>query len=132
MTPNPMPSATPNSCWADADGTVQESEKVNPGTNSKMALDSSGNPHIVFEDADEIYYLFWNGSDWADADGTGRESSRVSFHVNNSFDPAITVDSSGRPNIAWNGGFNIGWQNVYFLRYNGVSWVDVDGIGVEK
>jgi len=132
MTPNPMPSATPNNCWADADGAAQESVKVSPGANSKMALDSAGNPHIVFEDADEIYYLFWNGSAWTDADGAGRESSRVSIHVNNSFDPAIIIDSFGRPNIAWNGGLYEGWQQIYFLKYNGTSWVDVDGTGVEK
>jgi len=132
MTPNPMPSATPNNCWADADGTAQESVKVNPGTNSEMALDQSGNPHIVYEDAGEIYYLFWNGTAWTDADGAGRESSMVSVHEDNSFDPSITIDSSGRPHIAWNGGLFIGWQQIYYLKHNGTSWVDADGTGVEK
>ncbi|MBN2754867.1 MAG: hypothetical protein JXR81_08415 [Candidatus Goldbacteria bacterium] len=132
MTPNPQPSATPNSCWADADGTAQESVKVSPGTNSKMALDQPGNPHIVYEDAGEIYYLFWNGTQWTDADGSGTESAMISVHEDKSFDPALYLDSSGRPNIAWNGGLYEGWQQIYFLKYNGFSWVDADGSGVEK
>src|ERR1035437_4755870 len=60
---------------------------------------------------------------WADADGTGAEDDPVSSGSK----PVMKLDSSGRPHMAWvyNG-------SLYYMKWNGVQWVDADGSGTES
>jgi hypothetical protein len=60
--------------WVDADGWGQESINISnntgPSEYPSLCLDSSGNPHIAWQNYDyisgnnEIYYLKWNGMAW--------------------------------------------------------------------
>ncbi|MFH1958502.1 MAG: Ig-like domain-containing protein [bacterium] len=128
--------------WVDADGTGQES--VNIFNNSRSSekpslyLDSSGHPGIAWENStssiyDEIFYLKWNGSEWVDADGSGQESVNVSSNSTGSNTPSLYMDSSGKPHIAWEESPPFpGGCEIYYLKWDGSSWVDADGSGQES
>jgi len=127
------------SAWVDADGSGQESINIsnNSGTSysPSLYLDGTGNPHIAWYDDTsgnaEIYYLKWNGSAWVDADGTGAESVKISHNSGSSGSPSLYLDTSGSPRIAW-GDRTPGNYEIYYLKWNGSAWVDVDGSGQES
>jgi len=128
--------------WVDADGLGQESINIskNPGPSqyASLRLDSSGNPHIAWHDYDsisgsnEIYYLKWDGTAWVDADGSGQESINISKTIRSSFYPSLYLDSSDKPHIAWKDYISDNNYDIYYLKWNGTAWVDVDGSGRES
>jgi len=130
MTINPQPSATPNICWSDADGAGRDTKKVSRGTQSDMALDNAGNPMLAYMDSGDIYFSKWNGG-WSGAAGVSG-GDRISYMVDNGFSPSIASGAAGRPCVVWAGGLTIGWQNLFYLEWNGSAWVDADGTGVES
>jgi|DewCreStandDraft_4_1066084.scaffolds.fasta_scaffold11836_3 hypothetical protein len=114
--------------WVDADGIGQESISVaNTGFaySSSLQLDNNGYPHIAWVN-NNVYYLKWNGSEWVDADGIGRESIIVSNNAGFLDSLSLQLDNNGYPHIAW------AYNNIYYLKWNGSEWVDVDGIGQES
>jgi len=128
------------SVWVDADGSGQES--INVSNNSggsnlcSLRLDSSGNPHIAWQDSTleeklDIYYLRWNGSAWVDADGSGRESVRIFSSPANSFVPSLYLDSNNNAHVTWMD-FSAGGGDIYYLRWNGAAWRDADGSGTDN
>jgi hypothetical protein len=130
--------------WVDADGSGQESINISktegPYAQSQypsLCIDSSGNPHIAWHDLifanNEIYYLKWNGSEWVDVKGSsGQESKNISNTTNSSYYPSLSLDSSGNPHIAWKDYISGENYDIYYLRWNGWEWVDVDGSGRES
>ncbi|MCJ7645962.1 T9SS type A sorting domain-containing protein, partial [bacterium] len=124
--------------WVDADGSagresINISNTVGESRNPSLCLDSSGNPHIAWDNYVsgnyEIYYLKWNGSAWVDTNGSsGKEAINVSNNRGNSGYPSLCLDSSDNPHIAW---FDRtpGSPEIYYLKWNGTAWVDVDGVG---
>jgi len=124
--------------WVDADGSGQESINVSnrneDSRNPSLCLDSLGNPHIAWDQSGtgnyEIYYLKWNGTAWVDADGSGQESINVSNNAGDSGYPSLCLDSLDNPYIAWFD-HTLGRQ-IYYLKWNGKAWVDVDGSGQES
>jgi hypothetical protein len=133
--------------WVDADGSGQESACVYSTTATlyylTMKVDSSQSPHIAWTDNHlygsygyDVYYLRWSGSAWTDADGTGQESANMSLTADGSYFgwcsvPSLGTDTTCRPHIAWycnDTGLGQGW----YLRWNGVAWVDLDGSGRES
>jgi len=129
--------------WVDADGSGRESINVSKNSgqsrNPSLRLDSSGNPHIAWDNigsgAYDIYYLEWNGSEWVDADGSGQESINVSKTSGlDSGNPSLYLDTSGNPHIAWfeRVSVNNTTHDIYYLKWNGAAWVDVDGSGQES
>jgi len=123
--------------WVDTDGSGQEAINIsgNSGNSTypSLSVDNSGNPHITWEDnssgIDDIYYLKWNGAAWVDADGSGRESIKIS-NTGSSYRPSLCLDGSGNPHIAWKD-YSPGNYDIYYLKWNGVEWVDADGSGQE-
>ena len=65
-----------------------------------LAVDSSGNPYVVWEDdasgKEEIYYRksMDGGTTWA-------ASQRLTWNSGYSFGPAIAIDSPGFPHVLW-------------------------------
>ena len=121
--------------WVDADGVGQGEIKVlDTALTSETAwlcLDSSGNPHVAWTDSTpgnmEVFYLSWDGTSWVDADGVGQGQVNVSNDSTLSRWPALQLDSSGNPHIAWcsSGPAN----DIYYLKWDGSAWVDADGVG---
>jgi hypothetical protein len=55
---------------------------------------------------------------WVDVDGSGYESKFAAYGQ----DPDVAFDSAGRPNLVWDSN-----GHVYFMKWDGSSWVDVGG-----
>ncbi|MFH1282202.1 MAG: hypothetical protein ABII27_00880, partial [bacterium] len=88
-------------------------------------------PHVVWCTNWEICYLKWNGTSWVDADGSGQESINISNNSGDSVEPSLYLDNSGNPYVVWRD-FTSGNAEIYYLRWNGTSWVDADGTGQES
>ncbi len=86
----------------------------NNGWQNSIALDSSGNPHISYEDRGDpshLKYAYWNGSSWNIS--TVAEMSGIYWEHRLT---SIAVDSNDRPHIAY-------YQDGYkYLTWNGSSW----------
>jgi hypothetical protein len=86
-----------------------------------LALDSSGNPVVSWEEYDgtsyNIYVKRWNGSSWVQV-GT--------FLDQGAFDPSLALDSSGNPLVSW-----FEWdgtsRNIYVKRWTGTAWEPLGG-----
>jgi len=127
ITPTPS-----NPCWVDADGIGQESKIISPGKKPSLNLDISGNPHIAWQSDDGINYLHWNGIAFVDADGTGQEGKKISYTISNCRSPSLCFDSTNKPCIAFIGGLFTGWESIYYFKWNGNYWADIDGTGNES
>ena len=72
---------------------------------------------------------------WVDVDGVGQESKQVpigvSLSTTDNFVCDISVDSSGYPHIVYEG-LTGTTTNIYYIQWNGTSWVDADGTGQES
>jgi len=83
-----------------------------------IALDSAGNPHIVWYDDrpgnTEIYYKKFDGSSWG-------PDTRLTADPGASEFPAIAIDSFDRIHVVW-GDSRDGGREVYYKMYNGSSW----------
>ena len=145
-----LPMFIPNPAWApwvpikgcDFDSEPVRKIEGEPGLIS-LCLDSNDFPHIAWTEKNEfgqreMYYLKWNGSSWVDIDGSGQDTVKF-FNLGSlvgSFN--MCLDSAGRPHIAWDGGwitegdYPFCASEVYYLRWNGSQWVDVDGSGQES
>ena len=97
-----------------------------------VCVDTLGNPHVTWSDGPdanrEIYYLRYNGSAWVDATGSGVSQINISNTPLYSAWPKMALDSFNRPHIVWEDD-DAGGQNIYYLHWNGSSWVDVTGSG---
>ena len=134
MTVTPYPTAYAgfyNPCWVDADLIGAESRVIAAGEKPSLAFDASGMPHIAWSSYGRIYYLRWNGSTWVDADGTGTESSMISGFSVNCTDAVLKLDGAGMPAVAWLAGHD-GWRTAYYLKWNGSSWTDCEGTGIDE
>jgi hypothetical protein len=102
-----------------------------PAYNPSLAVDSSGNPIISWDEYDptsnsqNVYVKRWNGSSWSQLGG----ALDVDVNQAASFS-SLTVDSAGNPTVSWLEG-----TNLYVKRWNGTSWVQLGGalnIGVPQ
>ena len=125
--------------WVDADGVGQGDINVsNTADNSlwpSLCLDTSGNAHIAWGGglfSFEIRYLKWNGAAWVDVDGTGLGDVAVYGGITGNSSPSLVLDSMGNPQIAWVQATMIFTSNACFLKWDGTSWVDADGVGQES
>lgn len=87
-----------------------------------MRLDSLGRPYIVSTNHtdspfdDDLVLVKWNGTDW--------ETEKILEDP--SYSPAIALDSSDRPHIAFETG-----SSIYYTKWNGSAWelTPVDTVG---
>jgi hypothetical protein len=64
-------------------------------TNTGLALDSNGNPHIAYSVKDSLMYASWTGTNWTTQT---IDSSTVANSINS---PSLALDSAGNPHIAY-------------------------------
>lgn len=124
--------------WVNASGAVLTSSNGNMSNNSgdsvnpSLALDSSDNPCIAWQDDTsgnfEIFYARWNGTSWINVSGTTLTTTNgnMSNSSGASLNPCLVFDSNNRPHIAW-GDSTSGNQNIFYASWDGSSWVDVSG-----
>ncbi len=93
-----------------------------------LALDSSGNPVVAWSDYlsgnYEIYVKRFDGSFWVDVGSESSTNGGISDNSGNSYSPALFLDSSGNPVVAWYDDTSGNWE-IYIRRFNGTAWVDV-------
>ena len=129
--------------WVDADGTGTGESNVsnssNISTDPDIEIDAMDNPHIVYSEANgiiapnEIYYIKWDSSAWVDISGSGLAGINISNDTYNSVTPDLDIDAFGYSHVAWLSDINLPGaynRDVYYLKYNGSAWVDVDGTGI--
>jgi hypothetical protein len=114
-----------HAAWVDADGVGQESSNISQTITSsfwgRIITDQSNNPHIVWLDNNDVYYLHWNGSAWVDVTGSsGRGAVNVSNTGIAGTGPVISLDA-GVPYISWGES-----SGEYCQKWNGSAWVGMD------
>jgi hypothetical protein len=88
-------------------------ERFAGGTESALALDSNGNPHIAYRDPEfnDLKYAKWNGTQW--------NIELVDSQGKCGYSPILVLDSSGNPHIIYQDNTN------YILKYakwSGTQW----------
>jgi hypothetical protein len=95
--------------------------------NPSLALDSSGNPVVSWQERDGISYSIyvkrWNGTIWMPV---GTTSLDIDFFKDAQL-PSLAIDSSGNPVVSWFEDDGISY-NIYVKRWNGSSWVQLGTI----
>ena len=76
----------------------------------------------TFFNPQQIYLAWWNGSSWASLGGskTGDGLSKVPF-PGDANSPALALQASGYPAVAWDDDRGTSASNVYYRAYDGVS-----------
>lgn len=141
--------------WVTVTGVVQDTAYNDP-LGSKLlvgyeygpslAMDTKGNPHIVFEnlvdngDVPEVYYVEWNSisSKWVTATGVEYipgTTNPITSKLNVSYTSARSSNAKlvmgnetpQRPHIVW-GEDVTGWDSgqIYYRWWNGTAWVDIN------
>ena len=89
-----------------------------------LVLDSSGKPVVAWTESDgtsyNIYVKRWDGTAWQQVGATFLDANPDQ----NAREPAIALDSSGKPVVAWtetDGTSN----NIYVKRWDGTAWQQV-------
>ncbi len=119
--------------WVDADGTGTESVKISVDGNycelQGVAMGADDVPHILYEQGQNLIHLKKTGTVFTDADGTGRESEIISSGFLT--DGASLAVHDNMPYVAF-GDYSSGYADIHFMKYTGLGWADVDGIGLES
>jgi hypothetical protein len=108
-------------------GSFLDFDSFRLSTNPSLALDSSGNPVVSWQESDgtssNIYVKRWNGSAWVLVGttfldvNTNRDASK----------PSLALDSSGNPVIAWHEHDGTSTK-IYVKKYITNSWQDMGGM----
>jgi len=72
----------------------------------------------------EIYVRRWNGSSWEEVGSGSATGGGISNNSGNSYEASIAIAPDGTPYVAW-WDFSSGWSEIYVLRWDGSSWVEV-------
>ncbi len=116
------------SLWVELGGSADGGGISNTSADSELpalALDSSGNPVVVWYETvsgyKEIYLRRWNGNTWeelgASASGGGISNTSADSEL-----PALALDSSGNPVVAW-----LEEDLIYLRRWSGSTWEELGG-----
>ncbi|MFH0830479.1 MAG: cell wall-binding repeat-containing protein [Parcubacteria group bacterium] len=106
------------------------SSNAGSSTVPAIALDASDRPIVAWQDAtpgnDDILLSRWNGTNWVNMSGA-IGSDNISSDPLGSGQPSLTLDSSGRPAVAW---FNhtAGSPDIMISHWDGANWVDMLGV----
>lgn len=100
----------------------------------RIKIDSKGYPNIVWVESIagnwDICYVRWNGSNWVNIQGLIYNpvlyNANVSNTVTMSIFPELALDSNDYPNICWSEGTSMNTTDVWFVKWNGTSWVNVN------
>jgi hypothetical protein len=110
----------------DAVGSILDGVATNDATRPSLALNSSGNPVVAWQETNgtstsrNVVVKAWDGvSSW-----TSLGTVDLSLSQDASL-PSLAIDASNRPVIAWKekiGSVSVLNYNIYVKRWNGTSW----------
>ena len=107
--------------WNQLGATFLDANSNRDAENPSLALDSGGNPTVVWHETDaiskNIYVKKWNGTAWALIGATFLDAN-LNLNAEN---PSLALDSSGSPTVAWHeqDGTSL---NIYVKKWNGAAW----------
>ena len=108
--------------WVDVGGRLN-AETVSNAYHPSLALDSSGNPVVAWEEfanaSQHIYVKRWTGSAWVEY-AAGPLDVNV---VYDAYEPSLALDSNNNPVVSWYEELGGNSLNVYVKRWNGTAWV---------
>ena len=126
--------AVANAGWAEMGaGSASGGGISNNSTSSyspSVAIGPNGMPVVAWYDGTypgnrEIFVRRWNGSAWVEMAGSA-SGGGISNTSGSSLSPAIAVDSSNMPVVAWQDNSD-GDSEIYVRRWNGSIWVEMSG-----
>ncbi|MBM4084320.1 MAG: choice-of-anchor D domain-containing protein, partial [Planctomycetes bacterium] len=95
-----------------------------------IQIGSDGRPVVAWSDGTdgdyEIYVRKWNQvtSLWEELGANSATGSGISSNQGDSSNPTVTLDSNGRPIVAWSD-LSGGDAEIYVKRWDGTSWVEM-------
>ncbi len=104
------------SAWSNLGGSETVASVGGTGYDGDIAIDSSGNPHVVWIGATSDYphHRYWNGSSWANYSGNDYIVADASTF------PRIELDSNDDAHVVWDTATN----SFEYYYVSGGSWVD--------
>ena len=105
---------------------VNISNNAGGSTSPDMAIGPDGKIHVVWEDYTRLGSLFWKDILYAYYDGIEwSEPEQVSaMDTTYSFDPAVAVDSLGRPHVVWNHRAIFPDADAYYSYKTATGWTE--------
>jgi len=103
--------------WQQVGATFLDANTNKSAYEPSIALDSSGKPIVAWDEADgtsdNIYVKRWDGTTWQQVGATFLDANTNKY----ARDPAIALDSSGKPVVAWTEDDSTS-NNIYVKRLN--------------
>ncbi len=130
-----------NAIWVDAYGSFRSQELVdqtvmNPDFVPVLELDQADNANIMFSRSTSptysMYYKKWDGASWVDINGgtTGYKLMDSTYYIEAG---SIKFDANGHPNVTYTQQIDNQYNfELFFMKWDGGTWVDVDGSGIES
>ncbi len=107
-------------------GGISDTASVSDGP--ALAIEGGGNPYVAWSDNSSgqftIFVRFWNGFEWRELAGSA--TAGISSGSGQSVNPSIALSPTGKPYVAWQD-TNSGNVEIYFKRWTGTSWEELDG-----
>ncbi len=114
------------STWQTVGNQAINLDQTKEAKDPTLALDSSGNPFVAWventnDPANPVKNVFvkrWTGASWVlvGAGTVNQDATKAAYT------PALTLDSSGNPVLAWSEIVGTATQNVFVKRWNGSIW----------
>ncbi len=124
------------STWQTVGNNAVNIDLDKEATNPALSLDSSGNPFVAWveignDPANPVKNVFvkrWTGASWVlvGAGTVNQDATKAAYT------PALALDSSGNPVLAWGENVGTSIQNVFVKRWNGSIWTPVGASAVNN
>jgi hypothetical protein len=129
----------PNDMIQPENVNISSNEGDSFSTKYSLALDKAGNPNVCWDDStsgnNEVCFVKWNGDGWVNIKGEPypENPAIVSMTETSSENPVIVLDpATDYPRIAWIEYLTDENKDIFYVAWNGKSWVNAKGMDYPK
>ena len=121
------------SSWTGVGGSTDPGGISNNPADSRwggLVVESDTSIHAAWMDETDgrsVYYRHWDGTRWEELGGSA--TARGVSSIGTAWWPAMTLDDSGAPLIAWEVYAVVAGGAVHVRRWNGATWEELDSSG---